>query len=58
MRRYDIVSSLQDYRGMSWSECANTSGTAGTYLKARVGSGARARYLKLSRYNGVRIDGT
>ena len=58
MRRYDIVSSLQDYREISWSERANTSGTAGTYLKARVGSGTRARYLKLSRYNGVRIDGT
>lgn len=58
MRRYDVVSSLQDYRDILWSERVNSSGTAGTYLKARVGSGARARYLKLSRYNGARIDGT
>ena len=58
MRSYDVVKSLQDYRGISWSERANTSGTAGTYLKARVGEGSRARYLKLSRYNGVLIDGS
>lgn len=58
MRRYDVVSRLQDYRGIRWNERVNSSGTAGTYLKARVGSGTRARYLKLSRYNGVRIDGT
>lgn len=58
MRRYDIVATLQDYRNVTWSERANSSGTAGTYLKARVGKGTRARYLKLSRYDGVRIDGT
>ena len=58
MRRYDIVATLQDYRDVTWSERANSSGTAGTYLKARVGKGTRARYLKLSRYDGVRIDGT
>ena len=57
-RVYDVVRTLQDYRAIKWSERANSSGTAGTYLKARVGAGTRARYLKLSRFTGVEIDGS
>lgn len=58
MRCYDVVRKLQDRRDIAWSERANSSGTAGTYLKARTGIGARAQYLKLPRYNGVRFDGS
>ena len=58
MRVTDVTKGLQDYTAITWSERASSSGTAGTYLKARVGTGVRARYLKLSRYNGVSIDGT
>lgn len=58
MRCYDVVKKLQDRRDITWSERANSSGTAGTYLKARTGTGARAQYLKLPRYNGVRFDGS
>lgn len=57
-RIYDVVRTLQDYRAIKWSERASSSGTAGTYLKARVGERTRARYLKLSRYTGVEIDGS
>ena len=57
-RVYDVVRTLQDYRAIKWSERANSSGTAGTYLKARAGAGTRARYLKLSRFTGVEIDGS
>lgn len=53
----DIVKKLQDYTDLVWSERVNSSGTGGTYLKARSGSGARMTYYKLSRFNGVEIDG-
>ena len=53
----DIVTAIQDMTALSWSERACSSGTAGTYLKARSGSGMRMVYYKLSRYNGLEIDG-
>lgn len=53
----DIVEKLQDYTDLVWTERANSSGTGGTYLKARTGSGTRMTYYKLSRFNGVEIDG-
>lgn len=53
----DVITRVQDLTRLSWSERANSSGTAGTYLKAREGAGARMRYYKLSRFNGFEIDG-
>lgn len=57
MAQRDLVRKLQDLTSLSWNERASSSGTAGTYLKARTGKGSRMLYYKLSRYNGVRIDG-
>ena len=57
MRSYDIVQKEQDLTALEWSERVNSTGTAGTYLKARVGQGARAIYYKLPRYNGIEFDG-
>ena len=47
MRSYDIVQKEQDLTALEWGERVNSSGTAGTYLKARTGQGARAIYYKL-----------
>ncbi|WP_455137790.1 hypothetical protein [Thermophilibacter sp.] len=57
MARRDVTAEIQDLTRLSWSERASSSGTAGTYLKAREGSGTRMTYYKLSRYNGRTIDG-
>lgn len=57
MRVYDIVQKEQDLTALVWNERVNSSGTAGTYLKARTGQGARAIYYKLPRYNGLEFDG-
>lgn len=57
MRSYDIVRTEQDLTNLTWSERANSSGTAGTYLKARTGDGTRALFYKLPRFNGVEFDG-
>lgn len=57
MRSYDIVQKEQDLTTLEWGERVNSSGTAGTYLKARTGHGARAIYYKLPRYNGIEFDG-
>lgn len=57
MRLYDIVHKEQDLTALVWSERVNSSGTAGTYLKARTGTGERAIYYKLPRYNGFEFDG-
>lgn len=53
----DIVSKTQDMTSLVWSERVNSSGTAGTYLKAVTGTGARAVYYKLPRFNGIEFDG-
>ena len=57
MASRDIVRALQDLTDLDWNERATSSGTAGTYLKARTGTGSRLLYYKLPRYNGVVIDG-
>ncbi len=52
----DITYKLQDLRGLDWVESVNTSGTGGTFLKARQGTGVKAAYYKLScsdEYRGV-----
>ena len=41
MASRDIVRAIQDLTGLDWNERASSSGTAGTYLKARTGSGSR-----------------
>lgn len=53
----DLVKQIQDLTDISWNERTNSSGTTGTYLKARTGQGTRALYYKLSRFNGLEIDG-
>lgn len=53
----DLTKELQDYTHLSWGEASKSSGTTGTYLKARSGSGERLIYYKLSRYTGIDIDG-
>lgn len=52
----DITYKLQDLRELDWVESVNTSGTGGTFLKARKGAGDSAVYYKLScsdEYRGI-----
>ena len=50
----DVTTKLQDLRHLDWSECANTSGTAGCFLKSREETGAGVWYYKLSCYDSYR----
>ena len=50
----DVISKLQDLRYLEWSERANTSGTAGCFLKSREQTGAGLWYYKLSCYDSYR----
>ncbi len=50
----DIISEQQDLRHLRWSERANTSGTAGCFLKAREETGGTLWYYKLSCYDSYR----
>ena len=50
----DVITKLQDLRGLNWSERANTSGTAGCFLKSREQTGAGVWYYKLSCYDSYR----
>lgn len=50
----DVIEKLQDLRHLSWSERANTSGTAGCFLKSREETGADTWYYKLSCYDSYR----
>lgn len=54
MRNADVVKTCQDLRHLGWSERANTSGTAGCFLKAREVTGAETWYYKLSCYDSYR----
>lgn len=54
MRHYDMTKQLQDLRGVSWARRANTSGTSGVFLKARVGGPGKEVYYKLSCYDSYR----
>ena len=47
----DIDCGLRDLRHLHWDESATTSGTGGTFLKARERAGAAAFYYKLSCYD-------
>ena len=51
----NIVRPLEDLRHLEWTECINTTGAGGTFLKARQGKGKDAVYYKLSccDYRGV-----
>ena len=49
---YDkIVTEPQDMRYLSWAKIRNSSGTAGSFLKAYDEFGAKKRYYKLSNFN-------
>lgn len=52
----DIIRELQDLRYLDWTERSNSSGTSGTFLKAREMTGAGEWYYKLSccdSYRGI-----
>lgn len=56
MLRYGVDRELVDYRYLKWSHTRNSSGTAGTFLKAYEETGGRKIYYKLSNFdyeNGV-----
>lgn len=46
-----IVKELQDLTYLSWAKIRNSSGTAGSFLKAYDDFGAKKKYYKLSNYN-------
>ena len=50
----DVITKLQDLRHLDWSERANTSGTAGCFLKSKEQTGAGLWYYKLSCYDSYR----
>lgn len=50
----DVIKKLQDLRHLDWSERANTSGTAGCFLKSKEETGAGVWYYKLSCYDSYR----
>ena len=50
----DLVAELQDFRHLRWDERTTTSGTSGTFPKARAGEGRARRYYKLSCYDSYR----
>ena len=52
----DIIHELQDLEYLKWSKTRNSSGTAGSFLKAYDDSGKIKKYYKLSDYdtlNGI-----
>ena len=52
----DIILEKQDLSYLSWARVKNSSGTAGSYLKAYSDLGERKIYYKLSyydAYNGI-----
>lgn len=50
----DLITDLRDCTHLVWSERAATSGTGGTFLKAREGLSRERRYYKLSCYDSYR----
>ena len=50
----DIVENIRDLRYLKWTRTRNSSGTAGSFLKAYEDSGDRKIYYKLSDYDVVR----
>lgn len=56
MGKRDVIRKIQDYSCLTWDERAVTSGTGGTFLKARRKSSRGNVYYKLScydRYRGI-----
>lgn len=49
----EIIHNIQDLTDLSWDIIRNSSGTAGSFLKAYDDLGARKKYYKLSNYNAV-----
>lgn len=49
----DMMSKKQDLRHLTWSKVRNSSGTAGSFLKAYSDIGGRKTYYKLSNYDSV-----
>ena len=49
----DIIYELQDLEYLKWSKIRNSSGTAGSFLKAYDDSGKIKKYYKLSDYDNV-----
>ena len=50
----DIIFEIQDLRYLKWTKIRNSSGTAGSFLKAQDETGDRKIYYKLSDYDSVR----
>ena len=53
MQRKDIITELQDLRYLSWSKIRNSSGTAGSFLKAYEIVDGKKTYYKLSAFDPV-----
>ena len=49
-----LIREKQDLTYLTWSKIRNSSGTAGSFLKAYSELGGRKIYYKLSNYDGVR----
>jgi len=49
-----LICEKQDLTWLSWSKIRNSSGTAGSFLKAYSDLGGEKRYYKLSNYDSVR----
>ncbi|MGN0512877.1 MAG: hypothetical protein ACI4GD_01265 [Lachnospiraceae bacterium] len=49
----EIIHNIQNLTDLSWDIIRNSSGTAGSFLKAYDDLGARKKYYKLSNYNAV-----
>ncbi|MDO5114597.1 MAG: hypothetical protein Q4D58_00730 [Synergistaceae bacterium] len=52
--REQIIHDRQDLTWLSWSKIRNSSGTAGSFLKAYSDLGGEKTYYKLSNYDAVR----
>ena len=49
-----LIHEKQDLTYLTWSKIRNSSGTAGSFLKAYSELGGRKNYYKLSNYDGIR----
>ncbi|MBQ3996041.1 MAG: hypothetical protein II639_05250 [Clostridia bacterium] len=49
----DMITEKQDLRHLTWSKVRNSSGTAGSFLKAYSDLGGHKTYYKLSNYDSV-----
>lgn len=52
--RKDIITEKQDLTYLSWTRTRNSSGTAGSFLKAYSELGGKKTYYKLSNYDSMR----